>query len=150
MARQYFGKSLSLSSPQHQEMQLVLCQGEGINFAQNCRRVLWAQSHLRLGLKESGNMFSGQISPCFNLFLEKTDVDIYVPKIERSSRLLPTKNIKTSLCDGMGALQICEGTIDAEAYVVILQTYAAVKKSTFQRNPMSISAGKCQVSFYTS
>ena len=49
---------------------------------------------------------------------------------------------------GMGDLHICEGTIDAEDYVGILD--AAVKTMTFSRNSMSISAGQCQASFCTS
>ena len=31
------------------------------------------------GPKNSGNMFSGQTSPHFTLFLEKMDIEFYVP-----------------------------------------------------------------------
>ena len=41
----------------------------------------------------------------FQLVFGKTDVGFYVPKMKIPSRLLPTKNAKNSLCDGMGVHQ---------------------------------------------
>ena len=55
-----------------------------------------------------------------------------------------------SVICSVGDLHICEGTIDAEVYVGILETYVAVKTMTFPRNSMSISAGQYQSSFCTS
>ena len=87
---------------------------------------------IRDGPKDSGNVFSGQTSPHFSLFLGKKRMsDFAFQRFKRPSRLLPTKSAKTSLRDGMGVHQcprhgwsaytVCEGPIDAEAYVGILE-----------------------------
>ena len=57
--------------------------------------------------------------------------------ISRKLGTLSKNAIKTAW-----VIYICEGTIHAEAYVGILETYAAVKMTTFPRNSMSISAAQ--------
>ena len=58
------------------------------------------------GPKDSGNMFSGQTSRHFSLFLEKTDVGFYVPKMKKTIQTVTNWKVqKTSLCDGMGVHQ---------------------------------------------
>ena len=82
--------------------------------------------------KDSGSVFSGQMSQHFSLFFWKTGVVFYVPTMKKTIQIVTVKSAKTSLCDGMGVhqcpwhiLHICEGTIDMEAYAGILETYAA-------------------------
>ena len=100
LAREYFGKSLSLNTVcrciKKCNLKLHYAKRQAfINFGQKRHRVLWAWSHLRP--KDSGNMFSGQTT-CF-----------------------------WENCDAMGVYQCpqhgwyayTEGTIDAEAYVGI-------------------------------
>ena len=93
--------------------------------------------------RESGEIWvcksQGWMSPHFSLFLGKTDVRFTFPcyqwKVQkRASVIVPG-------C--ISAHGMCEGTIDAEAYVGILETYAAIKTTTFPWD-MSISAGQCQ------
>ena len=86
-------------------------------------------------------MFSDQMSPHFSFFLGKMDV-----QVQRTASVMVWGCISAH---GMGDPHICEGTIDAEAYVGILE-YAAVKMITFPSNSMSVSAGQCQASFFTS
>ena len=50
---------------------------------------------------------------------------------------------------GMGDLHICEGTIDVEAYVGILERHMLLTRQQLPRNSMSISAGQWQASFCT-
>ena len=47
------------------------------------------------------DVFYGQTSPHFRFFWEKRTLDSMCQRWKRSSRLLPTKSAKTSLCDGM-------------------------------------------------
>ena len=91
-------------------------------------------------------MLSGQH---FSLFLGKTDVGFYMPKMKKT---IQTVTIQTAgFCitkmqkpasvmvwgsisaHSMGDLHISEGTIDAEAYFG--EIYAAVKTTTFPRTP---------------
>ena len=57
------------------------------------------------GPKDSGNVFSGQTSPHFSLFLEKQTSDSTCQSLNRLSRLLPMKSAETIFCDGMGVRQ---------------------------------------------
>ena len=84
------------------------------------------------GLKDRGNVFSGQTSPHFSLFLGKAKTsDSMCQRWKRPSRLLPRKVQKPASvmvwgcisAHSMGDLHICEGTIDAEAYVGILERH---------------------------
>ena len=77
-AREYFEKSLSLNTVRRcikeYNLKLYYVKRKAFinNFGQKRHRVLWAQSHLRL--KHSGNVFSGQTSPHFSLFLGETHI----------------------------------------------------------------------------
>ena len=74
-------------------------------------------------------MFSDQTSSHFNLFLGKTDIGFYVPKMKKAIQTVATESAKTSLCEGEHQcsryryLHISEGTIDAKAYVGILERH---------------------------
>ena len=78
------------------------------------------------GPKDSGNVFSGQTSPHFSLFLGKTDVRFYVPKMKKTIQTVFQQIVQKPAsvmvwgcisAHGMGDPHICEGTIDAEAHV---------------------------------
>ena len=97
------------------------------------------------------------MSPHFSLFWGKTDVGFYVPNMK--TILLPTKAMQKQAsvmvwgcisAHGIGDLHICEGTINAEAYVGILERHVLSRPRQRQRNSTSISARQCQASFCTS
>ena len=51
---------------------------------------------------------------------------------------------------GMGNLHICEGTINAERYIQVLEaTHAAIQATSFSWTPLLISARQCQTTFCT-
>ena len=47
---------------------------------------------------------------------------------------------------GTGDVQICEGTINAEEYIQVLETYAAIQMSSSVK-ALIISARQCQTTF---
>ena len=49
------------------------------------------------GPKDSGNVFSGQTSPHFSLFLGKTDVKFYMPKIKKTIQTVTNEKCKNSI-----------------------------------------------------
>ena len=72
---------------------------------------------------------------------EKGHLDCYQRKVQKPASVMVWGCISAH---DMGDLHICEGSIDAEAYVYVMnfgETYAAVKMTNFPSNPMSISAG---------
>ena len=71
--------------------------------------------------------------PNSTLFLGKTDVGIYVPKMKKTIQTVTNKKCKTSLCDGMGDLHICEFTIDADACIGILERHMLPSKDDFSQ-----------------
>ena len=93
----------------HQEMQLeiVLCKEEGnlLILHRNASEfsgpeVIWD------GPKGSGNMFSGQMSPHFSLFLGKTDNGFYVPKMKKTIQIVTNEKCKTSLWGWYGGASV--------------------------------------------
>ena len=93
-----------------------------INFVQKHRQVLWARIHLRRS--KSGNIFRSDEST-FQLVFGENGHRILHAKDEKEHPDCYQQSAKTSLCDGMGVhsahgigdLQICKGTIDADSYV---------------------------------
>ena len=86
------------------------------------------------GPKDSGNVFQHIESDVFRILRakdEKYHPDCSQQKVQKTASVMVWRCISAH---GMGDLQICEGTIDAEAYVGILETYAAVKMMTSPRN----------------
>ena len=79
---------------------------------------------IRDGPKYSGNVFSGQTSPHFSQILcakdEKEHPDSHQQKVQKPASVMVWGCISAH---GMGDLHICEGTIDAEAYVGILERH---------------------------
>ena len=67
------------------------------------------------------------------------DVGLYVPKMKKT--ILTVENCKTSLCVGMlvyvstASAYLREGTIDAEAYVGILERHTLPSKRLFPGTP---------------
>ena len=98
-AREYFGKSLSLNTVRRciKKCNLKLYYANRkafINFAQKPPlsstgpKVIWD------GPKDSGNVFSGQKIPHFSLFLEKTDIGFYVPKMKKTIQTVTNEKCK--------------------------------------------------------
>ena len=87
-AQEYFGKSMSLNTVCRciKECNLKLYYAKRkafINFAQKCRRVLWARSHLRW-IERQWKCVLWSDNPHFSLFLGKTDIGFYVPKLKKT------------------------------------------------------------------
>ena len=75
----------------------------------------------------------------FRLVFGKNGRRILCAKGERPSRLLPTKSAKTNYFMGLHQCPChrCEGSIDVEAYIGIMDRHAAVKTTTFPKNSIS-------------
>ena len=50
---------------------------------------------------------------------------------------------------GIGDVHICEGTINAEQHIHVLETYAAIQTTSFSGKALIISARQCQTTFCT-
>ena len=123
-AQEYFGKSLSLNTVHRciKKCNLKLYYAKRKAFIKFVHwnaikfsgpEVIWD------GPKDSGNMFSGQRSPRFNLFLGKTDVRFYVLKMKVHPDSYQRKVQKpTSVMGGCISVHsmgdICEVTIDVD------------------------------------
>ena len=114
-------------------------------------RILWARSHLRWTERQWKRVLWSDEST-FQLVFgknghrilcakdEKDHPDCYQQKVQKPASVMVWGCISAH---SMGDLHICEGTIDAEAYVGILEMLPP-RLTTFPRNSMSISAGQCQ------
>ena len=97
-ARGYFGKTLSLNTIcrciKKCNLKLYYAKEEGIySFCAETSLFSWARSHLRW-TENSGNMFSGQTSPHFSLFLGKKEVGFYVPKMKKTIQTVTNEKCK--------------------------------------------------------
>ena len=78
---------------------------------------------------------------------EEGHPDCYQQKVQKPAFMMVWGCISAH---GIGDLHICEGTIDAEAYVGILERHMLPsRRRLLHKNSMSISAGKYQASFCT-
>ena len=116
----------------HQEMQLeiVLCKDEGI-YLFCAEMLLRAQSHLRWTKRQWKRVLLSDESTVYLVFGknrhsiqrakdEKDYPDCYQPKVQKPASVMVWGCIGAH---GMGALHICECTIDAEAHVGILERH---------------------------
>ena len=126
-AWEYFGKSLSLNTVRRwiEKCNLKLYYVKRKAFI-NCvqKLVLWAQSH---GTKYNGSMFSGQTSR----------------QVQKPASVMVRGCISAH---GMGESAYMWRYHWYGGLCWNIETYAAVKTTTFPKNSMSISAGQCQVS----
>ena len=58
-------------------------------------------------LKDSGNVFSGQTSPHFNLFLGKTDIGFYMPKMKKNIQTVTNEKCQNGGASVPTAWVIC-------------------------------------------
>ena len=160
-AREYFGKSLSLNTVRcciNKWLKMYYAKRKAfINFAQKRCQILWAQNNLKWTERQWKRVLWSDEST-FKFVFGKNGHQILHGIDEKRHTVTNEKCKKQSLRWYGGAsvptawytyLHICEGTIDAEAYVGNLERHAAVKTTTFPRNSMSISAGQCHASFCT-
>ncbi len=99
-----------------------------VNSVQKRRRLLWARSHLD-GPSHSGNVYCGQMNQYFRYFWEEWTPCAPDQRRKGSSSLLPATSPKARVCHGMGLCQcpgkgnlhFCDGTINAEKYIEILE-----------------------------
>ena len=153
-AREHFGKSLSAAASWNCIMQrgrhLLILSRNDAEFSGP--KVIWD------GPKDSGNVLSGQTSQHFSLFLGKTDIGFYVPKMTKPIQTGTNAKVQKQPLWWYGGASV------PTAWVICMwrqhqceglcwdfgETYAAVKTTAFLRNSMFISAGQCQASFCTS
>ncbi len=91
-----------------------------------------------------------QMSPHFHLFLRKIDVEFSVPKTKgtiqtftsRSKHLSWGPSVQTAWVTHM-----CEGTIDMEAYIGMVQRHILPSRWLLSWEVMVIRSRQCQVSF---
>ena len=130
-ARKYIEKSLSLKTVccciKKCNLKLYYAKRKAfLNSAQKRRQVHLCPKSSEMDRKTEETYSSGQISPHFSLFLGKTDVGFYVPKMKNTIQTLASVKVQKPAsvmvwgcisAHSMGDLHICEGTIDVEAYV---------------------------------
>ena len=92
-------------------------------------RVLWARSHLRWIERQWKHVLWSEEFTFQLVFEKKTDFGFYMPKMKKLSRLRYQQKVPLWWLWGcisahsMGDLEVHEGTIDAEAYVGILERH---------------------------
>ena len=109
----------------HQEMPLesLLCKEKAIH-------LFYAEMPASSdGLEDSGKVCCGQMSPCLSLFLEKKmDIEFSVPKTKGTNQTFFSDRWRCISANGMGDLHLCEGTIDVEAYIWIIQRHKLLSR----------------------
>lgn len=135
-AREYFGKPLSLNTVRRciQKCNLKLYYARRkpyINSMQKRRRVLWARAHLRW-TERLWNRVLWSDESTFQLVFgkngrrvlrakdENDHPDCYQRKVQKPASVMVWGCISAH---GMGELHVCEGTIDSEAYIRILERH---------------------------
>ncbi len=112
------------------------------------------------GPSHSGNVYCGQMNQYFRYFLGGMDACVLRTKEEKDlSRLLPATSPKARVCHGMGLLSVplakvtcsfCDGTINAEKYIEILEhNMLPSRKTSFPGTSMHISTRQCKTTFCT-
>jgi len=126
-----------------------------IKYVQKHGPVLWTPAHLRWTKKrvDTCSVVRGvHVSAAFG-----KNWRLLLQRWERASRSVIRERFKASVCDGMGVhqcpwhgfLHMCKGTTDAEVDVRVAMLYATIKVTSFPGRSVVISAGRCQISFYT-
>ncbi len=96
------------------------------------------------GPSHSGNVYCGQMNQYFRYFLGGMDAVCSDQRRKGSSRLLPATSPKARVCHGMGLCQcpwqgnlhFCDGTINAEKYIEILEhNMLPSRRHLFQGRP---------------
>lgn len=81
-------------------------------------------------------MCCGQMRSCFSLFWEKQTMSSPCQRWNGPSWLLSVKGAKASVCHGMDDFHICEGSIDADVKIGILERrMLPSKQCLFPRSP---------------
>ncbi len=100
-----------------------------VNSVQKRRRLLWARRHLD-GPSHSGNVYCGQMNQYFRYFLgrngrrvlrtkkEKDHPDCYQQQVQKPGSVMVWGCVSAL---GKGNLHFCDGTINAENYIEILE-----------------------------
>ena len=127
-AREYFGKSLSLNTAcsciQTWNLNLYYAKRKAFNnFAQNHRQVLWAKSTFQLVFQKKGRRIP-------RVKDEKDHPDCYQQKMQKPDSMMVWGWISAH---SMGDLHICEGTIDVEAFVGILERHMLPSRRQFSQ-----------------
>ena len=156
-AREYFGKSLSLNTVKF-NLKLYYAKRKAFNnFAQKRCRVLWAQSHLRWTERQWQRVLSSD-ECTFQLVFGKNGRRILHAKDENDHPDCYQWKVQKP------ASVMVWGCISVQGWSAYMwryhwcgclcwnfrETYAAIKRNTFSRNSMPISARQYQASFCTS
>ncbi len=113
------------------------------------------------GPSHSGKVYCGQMNQYFRYFLggmdavckeEKDHPDCYQQQVQKPGSVMVWGCVSAL---GKGNLHFCDGTINAEKYIEILEhaafkkTSAAFKKTSFPGTSMHISTRQCKTTFCT-
>ena len=125
---------------------------------QKRRRLLWARAHLRWTdakwksvLWSDESTFQIVFGKCGRRVLrtkeEKDHPDCYGRKVQKPASVMVWGCVSAS---GMGNWHICEGTINAERYIQVLEQHMLpIQAASFSWTPLLISARQCQTTFCT-
>ncbi len=112
-------------------------------------RVLLGQSSISDSQKDSENVCCTQMSPHFSLFPGKMDFEFSVPKTKGTIQTFISNRSKSQRLSWYGVQQrhMCEGTIDVESYIGIIQRYIyCLQEDVFNGKFMVIRSRQCQLS----
>uniref|UniRef100_A0AAR2J834 Transposase Tc1-like domain-containing protein n=1 Tax=Pygocentrus nattereri TaxID=42514 RepID=A0AAR2J834_PYGNA len=151
-AQEHFRKPLSVNTVRRSiyKCKLKLCHAKRkphINNTQKRRRLLWAGAHLRwtdakwksvLWSDESTFQIGfGNHGRCVLRAKEEKDCLDYQRKVQKPASLMVWGCVSAH---GMGNLHICEGTINAERYIQVLEQHMLPSKQRlFQGHPAYFS-----------
>ncbi len=148
-AQDYFGKPLSsttIRSYIHKCQLKLYCAKRKpyVNSVQKRRRLLWARRHLGWTITQWKRVLWSDES-VFQVFFGRNGRRVLRTKEEKgSSRLLPATSLKAWVCHGMGCVSalgkgnfhFCDGTINAEKYIEILEhNMLPSRRHLFQGRP---------------
>ncbi len=129
-----------------------------VNSVQKRRRLLWAR-RIWDGPSHSGNVYCGQMNQYSGIFWEEWDAVCSGPKKKRIIQTVTQQQVQKPgsvmvwgcvSALGKGNLHFCDGTINAQKYIEILEhQYAAFKKTSFPGTSMHISTRQCKTTFCT-
>ncbi len=109
------------------------------------------------GPSHSGNVYCGQMNQYFRYFLGGMDAmcsgprrkdhpDCYQQQVQKPGSVMVWGCVSAL---GKGNLHFCDGTINAEKYIEILEHNICLQEDIFSRDVMHISTRQCKTTFCT-
>lgn len=106
------------------------------------------QSLFKMDWGRSGKLSCGMMSQFLKFFLEI--IDTMSSRLREERTHPPTSQHPWCICaHGMGNLHICEGSINVEWYIQVLEQHILPSRQRLFQTTLLISARQCQTTFYT-